>query len=154
VIYSIDVRIEVPVRDTEATDRVDDAVRNVFPDAEPVHEDGRLVAEAHTLDAFSDVLHEQEILDTARRVFLRNSTDEGFAFSLKKQAAFEGVASRTNSARSTSTSASASPTSSRSSTTSRRRPTTAGRSTRSGSTATGSTPTRPTTERRDRTVPV
>jgi len=91
VIYSIDVRIEVPVRDTEVTDRVDDAVRNVFPDAEPVHEDGRLVAEAHTLDAFSDVLHEQEILDTARRVFLRNSTDEGFAFSLKKQAAFEGV---------------------------------------------------------------
>ena len=91
MIYSIDVRIEVPVRDTEATDRVDDAVRNVFPDAEPVHEDGRLVAEAHTLDAFSDVLHEQEILDTARRVFLRNSTDEGFAFSLKKQAAFEGV---------------------------------------------------------------
>lgn len=91
MIYSIDVRIEVPVRDTEVTDRVDDAVRNVFPDAEPVHEDGRLVAEAHTLDAFSDVLHEQEILDTARRVFLRNSTDEGFAFSLKKQAAFEGV---------------------------------------------------------------
>ena len=91
MIYSIDVRIEVPVRDTEVTDRVDDAVRNVFPDAEPVHEDGRLVAEAHTLDAFSDVLHEQEILDTARRVFLRNSTDEGFAFSLKKQAAFEGI---------------------------------------------------------------
>jgi predicted RNA binding protein with dsRBD fold (UPF0201 family) len=91
VIYSIDVRIEVPVRDTEVTDRVADAVRNVFPDAEPVHEDGRLVAEAHTLDAFSDVLHEQEILDTARRVFLRNSTDEGFSFSLKKQAAFEGI---------------------------------------------------------------
>ncbi|OYR37925.1 coaE operon protein [Halorubrum sp. Ib24] len=91
MIYSVDVRIEVPVRDTEVTDRVFDAVRNVFPDAEPVHEDGSLVAEAHTLDAFSDVLHEQEILDTARRVFLRNSTDEGFAFSLKKQAAFEGV---------------------------------------------------------------
>ncbi|WP_435074470.1 RNA-binding domain-containing protein [Halorubrum sp. HHNYT27] len=91
MIYSIDVRIEVPVHDTEVTDRVDDAVRNVFPDAEPVHEDGLLVAEAHTLDAFSDVLHEQEILDTARRVFLRNSTEDGFAFSLKKQAAFEGI---------------------------------------------------------------
>lgn len=91
MIYSVDVRIEAPVRDTEVTDRVADAVRNVFPDAEPIHEDGRLVAEAHTLDAFSDVLHEQEILDTARRVFLRNSTDEGFDFSLKKQAAFEGV---------------------------------------------------------------
>lgn len=91
MIYSVDVRIETPVRDTEVTDRVADAVRNVFPDAEPAHEEGMLVAEAHTLDAFSDVLHEQEILDTARRVFLRNSTDEGFDFSLKKQAAFEGV---------------------------------------------------------------
>ncbi|WP_418281509.1 RNA-binding domain-containing protein [Halorubrum sp. DTA98] len=91
MIYSIDVRIDTPVRDTEVTDRVADAVRNVFPDADPVHEDGRLVAEAHTLDAFSDVLHEQEILDTARRVFRRNSTDEGFSFALKKQAAFEGV---------------------------------------------------------------
>ncbi|WP_281193972.1 RNA-binding domain-containing protein [Halorubrum sp. F4] len=91
MIYSVDVRIVAPVNDTEVTDRVADAVRNVFPDAEPVHEDGRLVAETHTLDAFSDVLHEQEILDTARRVFLRNSTDDGFSFALKKQAAFEGV---------------------------------------------------------------
>ncbi|GAA0508445.1 hypothetical protein SAMN04488066_11147 [Halorubrum aquaticum] len=91
MIYSVDVRIVAPVNDTEVTDRVADAVRNVFPDAEPAHEDGRLVAETHTLDAFSDVLHEQEILDTARRVFLRNSTDEGFDFALKKQAAFEGV---------------------------------------------------------------
>ena len=106
MIYSIDVRIEVPVRDTEATDRVDDAVRNVFPDAEPVHEDGRLVAEAHTLDAFSDVLHEQEILDTARRQFFdgvyeRSSSgsqtepdeadEQGFEFSLKKQPAYKGV---------------------------------------------------------------
>lgn len=91
MIYSVDVRIVAPVNDTEVTDRVADAVRNVFPDAEPVHEDGRLVAEAHTLDAFSDVLHEQEILDTARRVFLRNSTDDGFSFALKKQAAFEGI---------------------------------------------------------------
>ncbi|MFC5278526.1 RNA-binding domain-containing protein [Halorubrum rubrum] len=91
MIYSVDVRIVALVNDTEVTDRVADAVRNVFPDAEPTHEDGRLVAETHTLDAFSDVLHEQEILDTARRVFLRNSTDEGFSFALKKQAAFEGT---------------------------------------------------------------
>ncbi|MBP1923046.1 putative RNA binding protein with dsRBD fold (UPF0201 family) [Halorubrum alkaliphilum] len=91
MIYSVDVRIVAPVNDTEVTDRVEDAIRNVFPDAEPVHEEGRLVAEAHALDAFSDVLHEQEILDTARRVFLRNSTADGFEFALKKQAAFEGI---------------------------------------------------------------
>ncbi len=91
MIYSVDVRIEAPVHDTEVTDRVADAVENVFPDADPRHEDGRLIAETHSLDAFSDVLHEQEILDTARRVFRSNTTDEGFTFALKKQAAFEGV---------------------------------------------------------------
>jgi len=91
VIYSVDVDIRAPVHDTEVTDRVADAVSHVFPDAELTHENGALVAEIHTLDAFSDVLHEQEILDTARRVFLDNATGEGFSFSLKKQAAFEGV---------------------------------------------------------------
>jgi predicted RNA binding protein with dsRBD fold (UPF0201 family) len=91
MIYSVDVRIETPVNDTEVTDRVADAVQNVFPDAEPAHEDGQLVATAHTLDAFSDVLYDQEILDTARRVFTQNATESGFSFDLKKQAAFEGI---------------------------------------------------------------
>ena len=91
MIYSVDVRIETPVNDTEVTDRVADAVQNVFPDATPVHEDGQLVAMTHTLDAFADVLYDQEILDTARRVFTQNATESGFSFHLKKQAAFEGV---------------------------------------------------------------
>ena len=91
MIYSVDVRIETPVNDTEVTDRVTDAVQTVFPDAEPAHEDGQLVATTHTLDAFSDVLYDQEILDTARRVFTQNATDSGFSFDLKKQAAFEGI---------------------------------------------------------------
>lgn len=91
MIYSIDVRIEVPVRDTEVTDRVADAVQNVFPNAEVGSEAGRLVAETHTLDPFSDLLHEQEILDTARREFFKTADETGFSFSLKKQAAFQGV---------------------------------------------------------------
>lgn len=91
MIYSIDVRIEVPVQPTEVTDRVSDAVSNVFPDAEFTHEPGQLVAETHTLDPFSDVLHEQEILDTARREFFNHADEESFSFALKKQAAFQGV---------------------------------------------------------------
>ena len=91
MIYSIDVRIEVPVCPTEVTDRVEDAVSNVFPNAEFSHDPGKLVAETHTLEPFSDVLHEQEILDTARREFFKHADDESFSFSLKKQAAFEGV---------------------------------------------------------------
>ena len=91
MIYSIDVRIEAPVHDTEVTDRVADAVGTVFPDAELDHQPGLLVGETHTLDPFSDRLHEQEILDTARRQFQEHADEDGFEFALKKQAAFEGV---------------------------------------------------------------
>ena len=69
MIFSIDVTIEVPVQGTEVANRVEDAVTNLFPDAEFHREPDRFVAESHSLDAFSDVLHEQEILDTARRAF-------------------------------------------------------------------------------------
>lgn len=91
MIFSIDVTIEAPVQGTEVADRVEDAVTNLFPDAEFHREPDRFVAESHSLDAFSDVLHEQEILDTARREFRNGRDDEGFEFSLKKQPAFEGV---------------------------------------------------------------
>jgi len=91
VIFSVDVRVVAPVRDTEVTDRVVDAVTNLFPDAEVRQEPGQIVAEGHSLDRLSERLHEQEILDTARREFQRRATDEGFSFALKKQAAFQGV---------------------------------------------------------------
>ncbi|MGM0605106.1 MAG: RNA-binding domain-containing protein [Halobacteriota archaeon] len=91
MIYSIDVRIEAPVNETEVTDRVGDAIGNLFPMADVRSEPGRLVAETHSLDAFSDVLYDQQILDTARREFFKRATEDGFSFSLKKQAAFQGV---------------------------------------------------------------
>jgi hypothetical protein len=91
VIYSVDVRIVAPVRDTEVTDRVVDAVRNLFPNAEIRREAGQVVGETHSLDDFSELLFEQEILDTARREFQRRADDDSFSFALKKQAAFQGV---------------------------------------------------------------
>jgi len=91
MIYRIDIRVIAPVRETEVTDRVADAIRNLFPNADIREEPGRLVGDAHSMDAFSGRLHEQEILDTARTEFFRRADDEGFAFALKKQAAFEGV---------------------------------------------------------------
>jgi hypothetical protein len=91
MIYSIDVRVVAPVRDTEVTARVEDAVTNLFPNAEVDREAGRVVAETHSLDDFSERLFEQEILDTARREFHRRRDDDGFSFALKKQAAFKGV---------------------------------------------------------------
>jgi predicted RNA binding protein with dsRBD fold (UPF0201 family) len=91
MIQRIDVRVIAPVRDTEVTDRVVDAVRNLFPNADIGQEPGRIVGETHSMEAFSERLHEQEILDTARREFFRRADDDGFAFALKKQAAFQGV---------------------------------------------------------------
>lgn len=91
MIYRIDVRIEAPVRDTEVTDRVRDAVETLFPNAELRHEPGQIVGETHSLDAFSERLFEQEILDTARKEFTRRADEGGFSFALKKQAAFQDV---------------------------------------------------------------
>ena len=91
MIYSVDVNVSAPVRDTEVTDRVVDAVRNLFPEAEIERQPGRVVAETHSLEHFSELLHRQEILDTARREFDKRRSGDAFSFTLKKQAAFKGV---------------------------------------------------------------
>jgi predicted RNA binding protein with dsRBD fold (UPF0201 family) len=91
MIYSIDAEITAPIYDTEVTDRVADAITNVFPGADPTHQHGELSATVHDLEHFSECLHRQEILDTARGVFFENRRGDSFSFRLKKQAAFEGV---------------------------------------------------------------
>jgi predicted RNA binding protein with dsRBD fold (UPF0201 family) len=90
-VYSVDVRIVAPVKDTEVTDRVADAVTNLFPEADPESRPGEVVATGHSMDHFSELLHRQEILDTARREFFDTLRGDTFSFGLKKQAAFEGV---------------------------------------------------------------
>ena len=91
MIYAIDVEITAPVRDTEVTDRVADAITALFPDAEPEPRHGELTAAVHDLEHLSERLHQQAILDTARSVFFENRRGDTFSFRLKKQAAFVGV---------------------------------------------------------------
>ena len=91
MIYRIEATISVPVRDTEVTDRVKDTVTNLFPNAELRSERGEIVGTTHSLDQFSELLHRQAILDTARSEFFRRQSGPYFSFSLKKQAAFQGV---------------------------------------------------------------
>ncbi len=90
MIYSVDVEITAPVKPTEVTDRVEDAVENLFPEAEITSHPGELLATSHSMEHFSDRLHEQAILDTARGAFFANQEGNTFSFDLKKQAAFEG----------------------------------------------------------------
>ena len=91
VVYSVDVTITAPVMDTEVTERVKDAVLNIFPEAELTERHGEVVGTAHSMEHFSELLHEQEILDTARNQFFDGVRSDGFEFALKKQAAFVGV---------------------------------------------------------------
>jgi predicted RNA binding protein with dsRBD fold (UPF0201 family) len=91
VIYRVDVEITAPVFPTEVTDRVADAVENLFPNADVEREPDGLHAEAHSLDHLSALLHEQAILDTARGAFFGGRRGDTFEFDLKKGAAFEGV---------------------------------------------------------------
>jgi len=91
MIYSVDVQVTAPVNDTEVTDRVADAIRNLFPEAEIESHPGELVATCHSMETFSERLHEQAILDTARGAFFSGREGDAFSFRLKKQAAFRGV---------------------------------------------------------------
>lgn len=91
MIYDIDVRITAPVNDTEVTGRVEDAITNLFPAAEVESHPGELRARCHSMDHFSERLHEQAILDTARGAFFGGQEGNTFEFGLKKQAALRGV---------------------------------------------------------------
>lgn len=91
MIYRVDIEITAPVCDTEVTDRVVDAIENLFPEVEIERAPGEVRAAGHSLDQFSELLHRQEILDSARGEFFGGRRGEVFSFDLKKQAAFESV---------------------------------------------------------------
>jgi predicted RNA binding protein with dsRBD fold (UPF0201 family) len=91
MIYSIDVEITAPVNETEVTDRVADAISNLFPEAEIESRPGEFRATGHSMEHFSERLHEQAILDTARGAFFGGQAGDSIEFDLKKQAAFQGV---------------------------------------------------------------
>lgn len=90
VLYSVNVELSAPVEPTEVTDRVVETITGLFPTAEVETHGDRVTAECHDVEQFREQLFEQRILDTARKEFLRNQTDSGFSFDLKKQAAYVG----------------------------------------------------------------
>jgi hypothetical protein len=90
-VYSVDVRVTAPVNETEVTDRVRDAIGNLFPELDIEERPGGLVATGHGMERFSELLHDQEILDTARGAFFGNREGDTVSVRLKKQAAFAGV---------------------------------------------------------------
>ena len=91
MVYRTDVEVTTPLNPTEVEDRVVDAIHALFPGAAMDKRDGQLVATTHSVDRLVERLRNQEIIDTAREVFLQSRHGREFAFDLKKQAAYEGV---------------------------------------------------------------
>lgn len=91
LVYRVDVTITAPVNPTEVTDRVVNAVQNIFPSSTIEHNEDTVIAESHNLDKFSELIHRRSILDTTRSELFARRRDSTLSFSLKKQAAFQGV---------------------------------------------------------------
>lgn len=91
MIHRIDVQITTPLNPTERREKVEEALLNLFPTAEIEERHGELQGEAHSLDHLGKRLREQAIVDTAREMFRAGLEGDAFSFSLKKQAAFEGI---------------------------------------------------------------
>lgn len=85
------VRVETPVHATEDPDKVERAVRNLFPDAACRIEEERLVAEAEDLSRLRDLIEDQQIQDTARGQLLHAISGDEIRVRLSKQSAYVGA---------------------------------------------------------------
>ncbi|MEW6221869.1 MAG: RNA-binding domain-containing protein [Candidatus Hadarchaeota archaeon] len=92
------VRVEAEVRSTEVKEKVEAAVKRIFPTLELRQEEKLLVGEATDVSAISRIhqlLRLQAILDTARSMMLKGKDGNAVKFMLNKQAAFVGRVSFT-----------------------------------------------------------
>ncbi len=84
----VEIEIETEVHPTEDVDKVVQAVKNLFPDAEIEIEDGKLRARAWDLKKFRDLLRRQRILDTARTELFKGRSGNEITIYLNKQTAY------------------------------------------------------------------
>ena len=84
----VEVEIETDVHPTEDVDKVAQAVKNLFPDAEISVEEGKLRAKAWDLRKFRDLLRRQRILDTARTELFKGMSGNEITILLNKQTAY------------------------------------------------------------------
>jgi len=97
----VHIRIEAEIRPTESEKRVVQAIKRVFfVDEVRIVELGNgtklAVAEADEVTPLLkiyELLRRQRILDTARSVFLRNSSGSILSVKLNKQVAYQGIVS-------------------------------------------------------------
>ncbi|MEM3420800.1 MAG: RNA-binding domain-containing protein [Candidatus Hadarchaeum sp.] len=93
------LRVETEVRATESREKVEAAVKNIFPTLKLELVGRKLIGESTDVTALSklhQLLRQQAILDTARATMFANRKDNTTEFLLNKQVAFVGKISFTD----------------------------------------------------------
>ena len=92
------LRIEAEVKQTEAREKVEAAIKQIFPTLELSLIGSSLVGEStrmESLDRLHELLRQQAIRDSARSVMLRSRRGNVVQFMLNRQVAFVGKVSFT-----------------------------------------------------------
>ena len=93
------LRVEAEVRPTESREKVEAAVKKIFPTLELKQAGGSIVggsADVGSLSKLYQLLRQQMILDSARSAMRAGKRGETTQFMLNKQVAFVGRVSFTN----------------------------------------------------------
>ncbi|MFP3909726.1 MAG: AAA family ATPase [Archaeoglobaceae archaeon] len=83
----VEVEISTQIHPTEDKERVVQAIKNFFPDAQISTDNGHLTAHAQNLSTFRELLRRQKILDTARTELRENTRHNTIHIYLNKQTA-------------------------------------------------------------------
>ncbi len=84
------ISIATSIFPTEDTERVNNAVMNLFPDANIEIESDKLIAVCDNLDYLVQGIAKQKIRDSTRRYFMGQIKEPGLVFHINKQAALMG----------------------------------------------------------------
>ena len=90
------LRVEAQVKPTESREKVEAAIKKIFPTLELSQTENSLAGEStsvESLDRLHQLLRQQAIRDSARSVMLRGRRGNVVQFMLNRQAAFVGKVS-------------------------------------------------------------
>lgn len=85
------VRVEAPCFPTESLEKIEAALRNLFPDIEIEREDEVIAGTTGRLDRLRELIRNQRIRDTARGQLLAGRRGPRTTIFLNKQAALAGA---------------------------------------------------------------
>jgi len=86
----VEISVRTPIHETEAQDKVERAIRNIFPDAALERSDNLIKGTSHTLETFASLLRAQRIRSAAHIELMKRVSFNSFEFTLNKQAALVG----------------------------------------------------------------